>query len=120
MQLQEANQKLEKMSMTDGLTGVINRLSFETIIKDEWNRCKRYSIPLSLIMVDIDYFKEFNDHYGHQAGDCCIKLVADVLTVYAKRSSDKVARYGGDEFIRNTDRALYMAKKRRNYSALAM
>lgn len=50
-------------------------------------------------MVDIDFFKEFNDNYGHQAGDCCIKQVADVLTVYAKCSSDKVARYGGDEFL---------------------
>lgn len=95
MQLQEANQKLEIMSMTDGLTGIINRLSFDTTIKDEWNRCKRHSIPLSLIMVDIDFFKEFNDNYGHQAGDCCIKIIADVLTVHAKRSSDKVARYGG-------------------------
>lgn len=99
MQLQEANQKLEIMSMTDGLTGVINRLSFETVIRDEWSRCERHSIPLSLIMVDIDFFKEFNDNYGHQAGDRCIKLVADVLTAYAKRSSDKVARYGGDEFV---------------------
>jgi len=130
-------------------------------------------------MVDIDFFKEFNDNYGHRAGDCCIKLVADVLTAYAKRSSDKVARYGGDEFvallphtdkeyalnlaeqmrkgveeksvphlcsnvsdhvtislgintiipsdessidefISNTDKALYMAKKRRNCSVFAM
>jgi len=177
-QLQEANKKLEIMSMTDGLTGIINRLCFENIINDEWNRCKRYSIPLSLIMVDIDFFKEFNDKYGHQAGDRCIKLVADILTVYAKRSSDKVARYGGDEFvvllphtekenalnlaeqmrkgveeksvphlssdvskhvtislgintiipsdessidefIRNTDKALYMAKERRNCSVFA-
>lgn len=178
MQLQEANQKLEIMSMFDGLTGIFNRLSFETTIKDEWSRCKRHSIPLSLIMVDIDFFKEFNDNYGHQAGDSCIKLIADVLTVYVKRASDKVARYGGDEFvvllphtdkenalnlaeqmrerveeksvphlysnvsdhvtislgintiipsdessidefIRNTDKALYMAKERRNCSVFA-
>ncbi|HHY81650.1 MAG TPA: GGDEF domain-containing protein [Clostridiales bacterium] len=99
MQLQEANQKLKIMSMTDSLTGVINRLNFETIINDEWSRCKRHSIPLSLIMVDIDFFKQFNDNYGHQAGDNCIKLIADVLKAYAKRSSDKVARYGGDEFV---------------------
>lgn len=99
LQLQEANQKLEILSKIDGLTGIINRIGFETKIKDEWNRCKRHSIPLSLIMADIDFFKEFNDNYGHQAGDCCIKQVADVLTVYAKRSSDTVARYGGDEFM---------------------
>ena len=98
LQLQEANQKLEIMSMTDGLTGVINRLSFETIMQDEWNRCKRHAIPLSLIMADIDFFKEFNDHYGHQAGDRCIRQIAEVLTGCARRSSDKVARYGGDEF----------------------
>jgi len=60
MPLQEANQKLEIISKTDGLTGAINRLSFETTIKDEWTRCQRHSIPLSLIMVDIDFFKEFN------------------------------------------------------------
>lgn len=118
LQLQEANQKLEILSRTDGLTGIINRLSFETIIKDEWSRCKRHSIPLSLIMVDIDFFKQFNDNYGHQAGDCCIKQVADVLTVYAERSSDKVARYGGDEFMvllphTNKENALNLAEKMR-------
>ena len=73
MQLQEANRKLGIMSMTDGLTGIINRSSFETIINDEWNRCKRHSMPLSLIMADVDFFKAFNDNYGHQAGDSCVK-----------------------------------------------
>ncbi len=97
--LQEANKQLEILSRTDGLTGVINRMSFETIIREEWNRCKRHSIPLSLIMLDIDSFKGYNDSYGHQIGDCCIKLVADVLKAGAKRSSDRVVRYGGDEFV---------------------
>lgn len=104
------------MSITDGLTGVMNRFGFETTIKNEWSKCKRYSMPLSLIMVDIDCFKEINDNYGHQAGDCCIKLIADVLTAYAKSSSDKVARYGGDEFVillpyTGKENALYLAEQ---------
>lgn len=99
LQLQEANRKLEKISITDGLTGIINRLGFESAIRDEWNRCKQYSIPLSLIIVDIDFFKEFNDNYGHQAGDNCMITVTEVLKAYAKRSSDKIARFGGDEFV---------------------
>ena len=118
MQLQEANQKLEKMSRTDGLTGIINRLYFEVKIKDEWDRCKRDSAPLSLIMVDIDFFKGYNDKYGHQAGDSCIKLIANVLTLYVKHPSDIVARYGGDEFmvlLPNTDKedAINLAKQMR-------
>lgn len=99
IKFEEANIKLEILSKTDVLTGILNRLVFENLIKDEWNRCKRHSLHLSLIMADIDFFKEFNDNYGHQAGDRCIKQIADVLTICAKRSSDKVARYGGDEFM---------------------
>lgn len=99
MQLQEANDKLEMLSKTDGLTGITNRYSFETVIRDDWNRCKQHSIPLSLIMIDIDYFKEYNDNYGHQAGDRCIKLIAELLTVYANEPTYKVARYGGDELV---------------------
>ena len=98
-ELEEANQKLETLSKTDSLTGVFNRFMFEIKIKDEWNRCKRYFTPLSLIMTDIDYFKLFNDNYGHQAGDYCIQQIAEVLSDCAKRSSDMVARYGGEEFI---------------------
>jgi diguanylate cyclase (GGDEF)-like protein len=99
LELQKANQKLEVMSRTDSLTGTLNRLCFEKTIKDEWDRCKRDSIPLSLIIVDIDSFKRINDKYGHQTGDSCIKLIADVLTVCAGQYAGKVARYGGDEFI---------------------
>jgi len=99
IELEKANQKLEILSKTDGLTGIYNHLYFDTKMKDEWNRCKRHSIPLSLIMVDIDFFKAYNDNYGHQAGDSCIKQVAGVLTACAKRSSDIVARYGGEEFV---------------------
>ena len=98
-ELERANHKLEILSQTDGLTGVFNRFMFEMRIQDEWNRCKRHSIPLSLIMVDIDAFKSFNDNYGHQAGDNCIRQIAEVLSACAKRSSDTVARYGGEEFV---------------------
>lgn len=98
-QLQVANQKLKVISTTDGLTGVTNRLGFDTLIKDEWSSCQLLLAPLSLIMVDVDFLKEYNDKYGHQAGDSCIKLIAHHLTFYAKDSLYRVARYGGDEFV---------------------
>jgi len=99
MKLEKANLKLEKLSQTDALTGLYNRLMFDRTLKSEWERCKRHFIPLSLIMVDIDYFKLFNDNYGHLAGDDCIKKIAEVLSSTAKRISDSVARYGGEEFV---------------------
>ena len=97
-ELQEANRKLEELSRIDGLTGIFNRAMFDFTVRAEWDRCKRQSLPLSLLMIDIDYFKNFNDHYGHQAGDDCIRRVVGVLTSCAKRASDAVARYGGEEF----------------------
>jgi diguanylate cyclase (GGDEF)-like protein len=97
-ELEAANQKLEKLSQTDSLTGISNRFVFDTTIKTEWERCKRHFITLSLIMIDIDFFKAFNDNYGHQAGDDCIRQVSGVLSACARRSSDIVSRYGGEEF----------------------
>src|SRR5690606_14676685 len=97
-ELAEANRKLEKLSQTDSLTGIFNRSVLDRTIKAEWDRCKRHGIPLSMIMVDIDFFKEYNDNYGHLAGDNCIRRVARLLKTCLKRSSDIVARYGGDEF----------------------
>ncbi|HEX2944972.1 MAG TPA: GGDEF domain-containing protein [Clostridia bacterium] len=97
-ELAEANQKLEKLSQIDSLTGVFNRYMFDKTIKMEWNRCRRNFVPLSLIMIDIDFFKTYNDNHGHMVGDDCIKQVANMLTTFSKRSSDIVARYGGDEF----------------------
>lgn len=96
--LEAANLKLEKLSQIDGLTGVYNRFVFDRTLKAEWDRCRRRFTSLSLIMVDIDFFKTFNDNYGHQAGDDCIRQVAETLLSCAKRSSDIVARYGGEEF----------------------
>lgn len=97
-ELEEANQKLEILSQTDGLTGIYNRMMFEQKIKSEWNRCKRHAIPLSMLMIDLDFFKPYNDHYGHRAGDHCLQQIANVLVSQAKRSADFVARYGGEEF----------------------
>jgi two-component system cell cycle response regulator len=96
--LKEANERLELLSVSDGLTGVANRRCFDQTIQREWTRLQRTKDYLSLIMCDVDFFKLFNDTYGHQDGDDCLKSVARVLQGTAKRSSDCVARYGGEEF----------------------
>ena len=88
----------ERVSI-DALTGLNNRKYLDVFLRKEWRRALKYQIPLTLIMVDIDYFKLYNDAYGHQAGDECLKQVAGILSDVLKRSSDIVARYGGEEFI---------------------
>lgn len=98
-ELKKINQKLEKMALVDGLTGVANRRLFDKTIKKELKRAKREKNPLSLIMIDIDNFKAYNDTYGHQQGDQCLKKVASVLTKNTKRPADFAARYGGEEFV---------------------
>jgi len=90
---------MRELSMTDGLTGVANRRSFNDKIDAEWRRCARASLPLSLIMIDIDHFKLYNDHYGHQAGDACLQQVSAAMKRCATRPQDMLARYGGEEFI---------------------
>ncbi|MEK7698775.1 MAG: diguanylate cyclase [Planctomycetota bacterium] len=97
-QLEEANQKLKLLSSMDELTGIANRRQFNHVIDKEWRRSLRDNKPLSLIMLDIDCFKLYNDNYGHQAGDDCLKQVAHVLNTQARRPGDLVARYGGEEF----------------------
>ena len=97
-ELKKANQKLEKMALVDGLTGISNRRLFDKTLKNELKRAKREKSILSLIMIDIDNFKEYNDTYGHQQGDECLKEVASVLDENAKRAADFAARYGGEEF----------------------
>lgn len=95
----ELNFQLEKMSSLDGLTGIDNRRSFDEHMEIEWKRCLRESKSLSLIMIDIDHFKLFNDTYGHQGGDNCLKEVAETLGCLIKRPPDIVCRYGGEEFV---------------------
>jgi len=98
-ELECANSKLEVCTRTDALTGVFNRIVFESVLEAEWQRCRRHQIPLSLIMVDIDFFDAFNDSYGFQAGDDCLKQVAGALKGCARRSSDTISRYSGDAFV---------------------
>ena len=97
--LNVANKELQQLSATDGLTGLSNRRMFDELSGREWRRCERMKKPFSLVMVDVDNFKLFNDRYGHQAGDECLKAVAMQMTRAAPRASDVVARYGGEEFV---------------------
>ena len=97
-QLEEANRKLEELSFLDALTDVANRRQFEQILDLEWRRAVRSGAPLSLLLADIDHFKAFNDSYGHQAGDRCLRDVAMLLDSIVQRAGDQVARYGGEEF----------------------
>ena len=97
--LNVANKELLQLSATDGLTGLSNRRMYDELSLKEWRRCDRMKKPFSLVMVDVDYFKLFNDHYGHQAGDDCLKAVASQMLRAAPRPGDLVARYGGEEFI---------------------
>jgi two-component system chemotaxis family response regulator WspR len=96
--LEESNAILQRLAVQDGLTGVANRRCFDDILDREWRRCARSNSPLGLILIDIDSFKTYNDHYGHQGGDECLRRVATQLTNSVKRAGDLVARYGGEEF----------------------
>lgn len=90
---------LHQMAYLDGLTGIANRRRFDEAFTKEWRRCQRDALPLSLIMIDIDHFKHYNDTYGHLQGDICLQAVATALRATLGRSSDLVARYGGEEFV---------------------
>lgn len=98
-QLESLNAELLQLAHRDGLTGLFNRRYFDDRFLDEWRRAARGQHPLSLIMIDVDHFKAYNDHYGHLAGDDCLKQIAAILLGCARRSSDVVARYGGEEFV---------------------
>jgi diguanylate cyclase (GGDEF)-like protein len=97
--LEEANRQLQALSSTDGLTGIANRRRFDEVLEAEWQRAQRAGSLLSLALIDVDWFKKYNDHYGHQAGDDCLRSVANTLRAYAMRTGDLVARYGGEEFV---------------------
>lgn len=90
---------LRDMAFIDGLTGVSNRRQFDERLALEWGRAQRNRSPLSLILLDVDFFKAYNDHYGHQAGDDCLRQLAAVLKANLRRPTDLVARYGGEEFV---------------------
>jgi diguanylate cyclase (GGDEF)-like protein len=96
--LEAANTQLEALSLEDDLTGIANRRSFERALADEWNRGRRHELPLALILLDLDHFKDLNDRRGHPAGDDCLRRVGRFLAETVKRTGDVVARYGGEEF----------------------
>jgi len=97
--LVKLQKELEELSFKDGLTGIANRRMFDSVINVEWENARRTRQPLSLILIDIDYFKQYNDHYGHLPGDDCLKRVAATLNLAATRSRDFFARFGGEEFV---------------------
>jgi diguanylate cyclase (GGDEF)-like protein len=97
--IKEQNRKLKELATHDGLTGLFNKRKFEELYDREWRRAVRNKTPIGIIMIDIDYFKLYNDSYGHQAGDICLKKVAETISNTVNRPGDAVARYGGEEFI---------------------
>lgn len=99
IQLLKLNATLSQVATTDGLTQVANRYCFDQYLQKEWQRAIRDRRPLSLILCDVDFFKQYNDHYGHQAGDHCLQQVAQAIRKAVKRPADLVARYGGEEFV---------------------
>ncbi|MDY0052229.1 MAG: GGDEF domain-containing protein [Aliarcobacter sp.] len=94
-----AEEEALRLAIIDKLTKIPNRREFDNFLEKEWLRCKRLNMPISLAIVDIDYFKLLNDTYGHQQGDICLQRVAKQLVKFSKRASDICARYGGEEFV---------------------
>ncbi len=124
--LEEANHKLEVQSNTDWLTGVSNRRNFDFVLAQEWNRAIRSGLPIGLVILDVDHFKHFNDIYGHQAGDECLRALSRVLAKAARRAGELIARYGGEEFVvllpnSTASQALEVARQiQREVGALAL
>ena len=119
--LEAANSKLKAISVTDGLTGVKNRRAFQERLNEEYDRATRHQRPLSLLMIDVDLFKSFNDTYGHPAGDVALQMVARILGECV-RTVDFVARYGGEEFailLPDTDYTGALSVAERCRSAIA-
>ncbi len=99
LELKKRGDMLERMASLDGLTGIPNRRRFDEALDSEWKRSLRHRHPLSLILLDIDFFKLYNDHYGHAEGDECLKKVARAISRAMPRAEDLAARYGGEEFV---------------------
>lgn len=98
-QIKKINQQLKRLVILDGLTGIPNYRRFAEVLELEWRRAIRNSRPISIVLIDVDYFKLYNDTYGHQKGDDCLKKIAQTLKKTCKRPTDLAARYGGEEFI---------------------
>ncbi len=98
LELKRQNDLLSRLALVDGLTGIPNRRAFDDRLSEEWRRAVRIGSYLSLVMIDIDWFKQYNDIYGHLAGDICLRRIARSLTTAFTRAGDFVARYGGEEF----------------------
>jgi diguanylate cyclase (GGDEF)-like protein len=99
IQMKRQADMLRRLSFIDGLTGIANRRHFDEMLDKGWRRCGRNGSPLSVVMIDVDHFKRFNDHYGHQGGDDCLKAIAEMLAGGVGRPDDLVARFGGEEFV---------------------
>jgi PleD family two-component response regulator len=99
LELKRYRDLLKELSTVDGLTGIPNRRRFDEVLESEWRRARRNQTPLSLLLMDIDFFKAYNDHYGHVAGDDCLRQLAKGLAEIVRRPADLVARYGGEEFV---------------------
>ncbi|HEY0161341.1 MAG TPA: diguanylate cyclase [Edaphobacter sp.] len=118
LSLAESHEKMETLAGTDALTGLANRRTFDIRIQDEWKRAIREKTPLSLLMVDVDYFKAYNDRYGHPAGDRLLKDIANAMASLPHRAMDLVCRYGGEEFAillpnTHTEGAMLFAERMR-------
>ena len=114
--LQKANHALEQMTRIDPLTGLWNRRHYNGTMENEWNRCLRNQMPIALMMLDIDYFKKYNDCYGHAAGDKCLIKISRILQGLFRRASDIIIRFGGEEFViimpeTNKDQAIKIADR---------
>ncbi|OHX11467.1 diguanylate cyclase response regulator [Chromobacterium sphagni] len=98
LELKRQTDLLSTIALIDGLTGIANRRKFDQDLQVDWLQCARNQQPISLLMLDVDYFKRFNDHYGHQVGDDCLRQVAQAIRQSIRRTIDLAARYGGEEF----------------------
>lgn len=98
IELKRRGDMLERLAIIDGLTSIPNRRRFDQFLDYEWSRSLRYGHPFSLLLMDVDFFKLYNDHYGHAEGDCCLRKVAEAISRSLPRTMDLAARYGGEEF----------------------
>ena len=118
LELKQYRDYLENISYLDGLTGIANRRKFDEYLEYTWNLAIRVCMPVSMVMMDIDLFKQYNDNYGHQEGDTCLIQVAQALSKVMVRKTDFIARYGGEEFVcilpnTDSDSAFIIAEKMR-------